>query len=195
MHTCNTSTDELTSTVMVPDWLSALISTMYTSHSLSFITLINSELSPDFAAYRRYTHGNASNGGTVFKSLCSHNFSFAGELTSASVFYCVLPFMVALTWIPGGFGIAVDLVDLVLVDLVGVDFVGAMSLVKYVNLKPDWIDELFLLARLLCTLLAEFEVNNTKDNVLPLIALDAFMLLVCTVAVYFECRAICLSFS
>ena len=103
--------------------------------------------------------------------------------------------MVVLTWIPGGFDIGIDLVDLVPVDLVGVDFVGAMSLVKYVNLRPDWIDEPFLLARLLSTLLAEFEVNNTKDNVLPLVALDAFMLLVCTVAVYFECRAICLSSS
>ena len=123
--------------VIVPDWLSVLISAMYTSHSVSFITLINSELSPDFAVHRRYIHGNASRGGAVFKSLCSHNFSFAGELTSASVFCCMLPFMVALTWIPGGFGISVDLVDLVLVDFVGVDFVGAMSLVKYVNLKPD----------------------------------------------------------
>ena len=43
--------------------------------------------------------------------------------------------MIALTKIPGGFGLGLDLVNLVLVDLVavdfvGVDFVGAMSLVK-----------------------------------------------------------------
>ena len=195
---------------MVPDWLSALISTPYTYYSLSFETLINSKSSLDFAVYRRYTHGNASREGAIFKSLCSHNFSFAGELTSASVFCRMLPFMVALTWILRGFDIGIDLVDLVpvdlglvdlgpvdevLVDLLPVDFVAAISLVKYINLKPDWIDEPFLLARLLSTLLVEFEVNNTKDNVLPLVALDAFMLLICTITVYFECSAIGLSSS
>jgi hypothetical protein len=74
---------------------------------------------------KNYTHTcRGATSGFVSRRLqvlCSHNFSFADELTSASVFCRVLPFMVALTWI-AGFGVD-------LVDLVPVVFVAAMSLV------------------------------------------------------------------
>jgi hypothetical protein len=48
------------------------------------------------------------------------------------------------------------------------------------------------LAVLLSTLLAEFAVNNTKDNVLLFVAPDpdAFMLLVCMVFAYSDFLAI-----